>query len=212
VNISNETPRGLRNALGRDEPFTGRFDLPVGDGEVYLSRTHPITEAAASWVLDTALDDVEAAGQKVVARRCGVTRTSIVTQKTTLLLVRLRYHLISRAVTGDRTLLAEEIVPLAFRGSLALPQWLVDSEADMLLSATPSGNVLPTLIRQQLEGLIARLPDLHEPLNDMARLRAKTLLEAHTRVRESAKLRGPTRVEPVLPIDILGCLILLPHE
>ena len=176
------------------------------------SRTHPITEAAASWVLDTALDEVEATGQKVVARRCGVTRTSVVTQKTTLLLVRLRYHLINRTASGDRTLLAEEIVPLAFRGSPSAPKWLADTEADTLLSATPSGNVLPTLVSQQLEGLIARLTELHAPLNDMARLRAKTLLEAHTRVRESAKLKGPTRVEPVVPIDILGCFILLPHE
>jgi hypothetical protein len=109
-------------------------------------------------------------------------------------------------------LLAEEIVPLAFRGSPSSPQWLPDSDADTLLSATPSGNVLPTLVSQQLDGLIARLPELHAPLNEMARLRAKTLLEAHTRVRESAKLKGPTRVEPVLPIDILGCFILLPHE
>jgi len=211
VNLSNETPRGLRNALGRDDPFTGRFDLPVGDGEVYLSRTHPITEAAASWVLDTALDEVEAAGQKVVARRCGVTRTSVVTQKTTLLLVRLRYHLISRTATGERTLLAEEIVPLAFTGNAASPKWLASADADMLLSATPSGNVLPTLVQQQLEGLISRLAEFHAPLNEMALLRAKTLLEAHNRVRESAKLKGPTRVEPVLPIDILGCFILLPH-
>jgi hypothetical protein len=162
-------------------------------------------------VLDTALDEVEAAGQKVVARRCGVTRTSVVTQKTTLLLVRLRYHLISRTANGERTLLAEEIVPLAFTGNPASPKWLSQSDADTLLSAAPSGNVLPTLVRQQLEGLISRLAELHTPLNEMARLRAKTLLEAHTRVRESAKLKGPTRVEPVLPIDILGCFILLPH-
>ncbi len=212
VNINNETPRSLRNAIGKDESFNARFDLPVNVGEIYLSRTHPITEATASWVLETALDDVEAADGKVIARRCGVIRTSLVGQKTSMLLVRLRYHLTSRHQNADKTLLAEEIVPLAFNGSPDNPQWLSKGDADKLLSAQPSGNVVPTMIKQQLEGLIGRLSELHSSLKEIADHRAKDLLTAHTRVRESAKLRGPTRVEPVLPVDILGCFIFLPHS
>src|SRR5262249_54422257 len=41
VHLSNEVPRALRQAIGRDEPFTGRFDLPLQDGEIYLGRTSP---------------------------------------------------------------------------------------------------------------------------------------------------------------------------
>jgi hypothetical protein len=37
------------------------------------------------------------------------------------------------------------------------------------------------------------------------------LLDAHTRVRESAEVRAATRVEPVLPVDVLGCFVLLPN-
>jgi hypothetical protein len=211
VNVGSETPRALRHAIGRDDPFTARFDLPVNDGEVYLSRTHPITEAIASWVLETALDDVEAADERFVARRCGVTCTAAVSARTSLLLVRFRYHLITRTASGERTLLAEEIRPLAFRGTPGDPAWLSDAEADALLAAQPSGNVLSSMVQQQLQSLIDRLGSLEPALGQIARQQAGKLLEAHLRVREAAKLKGPSRVEPILPTDLLGCFVLLPN-
>ena len=212
VQITNEAPRNLRHAIGREEAFTARFDLPVNEGEVYLSRTHPITEALASWVLDMAMDPVEAAGQKAIARRCGVTRTISVKEKTTLLLVRFRYHLLTRTATGEQRLLAEEIRPLAFRGSPADPAWLPDDQTDPLLAAAPSGNVLPSMVTQQLTTLVDRLPQMESHLSKIAVVRSKAVLDAHIRVRESAKLRTATRIEPVLPVDLLGCFILLPNE
>src|SRR5690606_11067618 len=45
-------PEALREAVGM-ETVKARFELPVRDDEVYLSRTHPFTEALASYVLDT---------------------------------------------------------------------------------------------------------------------------------------------------------------
>ena len=87
-----ETPRALREAMRADKnTFTARFDLPVKDSEVYLSRTHPLVEGLATYVMDTALDPL---GQGL-ARRCGVVRTSRVVRRTTLL-VRFRYHIITR--------------------------------------------------------------------------------------------------------------------
>src|SRR6266568_4248333 len=46
-----EVPRGLRDMIGQEARFQARFDLPVRDGERYLSRTHPIVEGlqATSW-------------------------------------------------------------------------------------------------------------------------------------------------------------------
>ena len=72
-----DAPRALRQAIGRDEPFTGRFDLPLEEGEVYLGRTSPIIEGLASWTLDQALDPV-ARDARPVAARCGVISTSAV--------------------------------------------------------------------------------------------------------------------------------------
>ena len=92
VNLDSQTPRALRQAIGCDEPFTGRFDLPLPDGETYLGRTSPIVEGLASWTLDQALDP-ESRDTPPVASRCGVIATSAVTERTTLLVARFRYHL-----------------------------------------------------------------------------------------------------------------------
>ena len=73
-------PEALREAVGM-EAVKARFELPVRDGEVYLSRTHPFTEALASYVLDTALDPL-ADGQ---ATRAGAMRTRAVGVRTTLI-------------------------------------------------------------------------------------------------------------------------------
>lgn len=90
--LSNEVPRALRQAIALDEPFTGRFDLPLLDGEIYLGRTSRVIEGLASWTLDQALDPV-ARDSRPVASRCGIVSTSEVTIRTTLLVVRFRYHL-----------------------------------------------------------------------------------------------------------------------
>ena len=92
VNLDTQTPRALRQAIGCDEPFTGRFDLPLPDGETYLGRTSPIVEGLASWTLDQALDP-ESRDTPPVASRCGVIATSAVFERTTLLIARFRYHL-----------------------------------------------------------------------------------------------------------------------
>ncbi|RMH50633.1 MAG: ATP-dependent helicase, partial [Bacteroidetes bacterium] len=67
-----ETPAALRDLLGVSGTLRVRFDLPLGEGEILLTRTHPIVEALASYVLDTALDPQCVDG---IARRAGVMRT-----------------------------------------------------------------------------------------------------------------------------------------
>jgi len=213
VALSNEVPRSLRNAMGRDAEFVGRFKLPVEHGEVYLARTSPTVEGLASWVLDTALDPIAAQGQRVVARRCGVSRLDGVKERITVLLMRFRYHLNTTAADkSERTMLVEEIRSLGFRGSPAEPRWLPDAELDPLLAAPPAGNVLPSLMRQQLDTLIQRLPQLSPHLDRVAKERAAEVLAAHTRIRQAAQAKGRVRVEPVLPPDLLGCFVLLPKE
>ncbi len=63
--------------------------------------------------MDTALDPVE----QSVARRCGVIRTSHVSRRTTLLLLRLRFHIVTQRGTEEQALLAEDCQLLAFAGS-----------------------------------------------------------------------------------------------
>ncbi|MBZ0278925.1 MAG: SWF/SNF helicase family protein, partial [Anaerolineae bacterium] len=70
-----ETPRGLRDMLGREQ-FTARFELPVKEGQIYLTRTHPLVESLAAYVMNTALDTAEVEEDQPHARRAGAIRTT----------------------------------------------------------------------------------------------------------------------------------------
>jgi superfamily II DNA or RNA helicase len=209
VHLGNEAPRALRQAIGIDEPFTGRFDLPLEEGEIYLGRTSPVIEGLASWTLDQALDPV-ARDIRAVAARCGVVSTSAVNARTTLLVVRLRYHL-QIAGADTETILCEEIVPLACTGPADTPRWLTPEEGERLLTARPERNLVPTAIDQQIGLLLASLPKIQQALEPVAHERAASQLAAHERVREAARTKGRVTIQPVLPVDILGAYILLPR-
>lgn len=201
-------PRALLDVVGGPSELTGGFALPVGDGEVYLSRTHPLVEGLATFVTDTALDPL-AAG---VARRSGAIRTRQVTVRTTLLLVRLRCHIERSGVGKESRLLAEECRLVAFEGSPQDPRWLDDGHAEALLEAVPSSDV-PTpqrsaFVSRVVEGLQALEPHLA----DFAQRRGEALLASHARVRSAGRQKGVRYgVHPQLPVDVLGIFVYLPE-
>ena len=165
-------------------------------------------EGLASWTLDQALDPV-ARDARPVASRCGVIATSAVSARTTLLVVRFRYHL--QIAGGDaETILCEEIVPLACTGPADAPQWLTPEDGERLLAARPERNLIPTAIDQQLGLLLPALPRLQAGLGPVAKERAAAQLAAHERVREASRTRGRVSIDSVLPVDILGAYVLLP--
>lgn len=207
VSLSTETPRALRQAIGRDDSFEGRFELPIEGNDLYLGRTSPIIEGLAGWTIDQALDPV-ARDAPPVASRCGVMSTAAVTTRTTLLVARFRYHL--HVSTGSETILCEEIVPLACTGAASELRWLTPEASEALLSATPAKNLVRTAIDQQASLLENDLPALQQALAVIAKSRAAEQLAAHERVREATKARGRITIEPVLPVDILGAYVLLP--
>ena len=207
-----DVSRAVKDAIGANgtERISARFELPVKDDEVYLSRTHPIIEGLASHVMDTALDPL---GESE-ARRCGVIVTSQVERRTMLLLVRYRYHIITSYTGGDeRALLAEDCQLAAFAGSAADPQWLGSEDAEALLLAGPEGNVPPDRAEYFLRQVIAQGDALKEKLAVVARERGEELLEAHRRVRQASRQTGVRyRVEPNLPPDVLGVYVYLPKR
>jgi hypothetical protein len=209
VILSPGTPRALRQAIGREESFTGRFELPLQDGEVYLGRTSPIVEGLAAWTLDQALDPA-ARDAQAVASRLGMISTSTVSTRTTLLLVRLRFHLGAAGGSGE-TILCEEIVPLACTGAANAPQWLDAETSERLLDAKPERNLIPTALEQQTGLIIEALPAFRESLEAVAFERAAAQLEAHERVRQTTRISGRVTIQPVLPVDILGAYVLLPR-
>jgi len=189
-----------------------RFNQPVQEGEYYLQRTHPFVEMLANHVFETALDPLLSdAVRYPAARRCGAIRTKAVDKRTTLLLVRFRYHIIQTHNDIERPLLAEDCRLLAFVGSPQNAVWLEENEAEKLLSAQPDGNITAEQAAEFVRRVIDGYEYLRSRLDQAAVQRGGELLEAHQRVRLAARTRNVRyRVEPQLPPDILGIYIFLP--
>ncbi|MGB7124156.1 MAG: helicase-related protein [Thermoplasmata archaeon] len=203
------TPRALRDALGGMETLAGRFQLPIGDGELYLSRTHPVVEGLASYVMDAALDSLGGG----TARRAGAIRTHAVQKRTTLLIVRLRYDIVTKRKDIEHTQIAEECRALAFTGPPTTPTWLSEETTEELLQAAPDANIAreqaTNFVRRVVDGVAALRPHLDKEGHD----RGESLLAAHRRQRDAAQIRGISyRVEPRLPADLLGIYVLLPAD
>ena len=201
------TPRALREVCGNITEFKARFDLPTDPGVLYLSRTQPIVEGLADYVLNTALDQ----DGDTIARRCGAIYTDKVDRRTTLLLLRYRYHIITHQAGKETQLLAEDSQIVGFVGAPDKAEWLEPIHAEQLLTATPVKNMAP----EQAADFVRRIVDEFEPLQsaveNFATQRGQELLNAHRRVRSAARWRGVRQeIRPELPPDVLGIYVYLP--
>jgi len=196
----------------KNPKFRFRFNQPIQEDEHYLQRTHPFVETLANHVLETALDPLSGdAVRYPAARRCGAIRTKAVDKRTTLLLVRFRYHIIQTQNNVERPLLAEDCRLLAFSGSPQSAVWLEENEAEKLLLAQPDGNIAADQAAEFVGRVIDGFELLRSRLDQAAMQRGEELLEAHQRVRLATRTRNVRyRVEPQLPPDILGIYIFLP--
>lgn len=219
-----EAPPALRDALTLDRTthhLAATFHPPAPPGVIHLTRTHPIVEGLARHITETALDQSRPRDphRTHTAARCAAIRTTAVTTRTTALLLRLRFHLIT---PDHRPLLAEEQLTVAFTGAPDTAAtddtaWLDDPAITALLDAEPTGNLLPEQARTACARIIDALPALDARLAAIATTRGQALLAAHTRVRAVTHQRNqPTlrlpevRVDPHLPADLLGVYIYLP--
>lgn len=197
----------LREAAEGLARFTARFELPVPDQVLYLNRTHPIVQGLANYALDTALDPL----RDGVARRCGAIRSRAVQQATTLLLLRLRFHIVTQRGAEETTLLAEACRVAGFAGSPQAPRWLADEAVEQLLLAVPDANIAPQQAGLFITRILAGMDDLREPLQDLATTIGNKLLEEHRHVRAATRQSGVRySVRPQLPLDVLGIYMLVP--
>jgi len=212
------TPVGLRDAVapllgndvvesGRPVPF--RATAAVARGEVALVRTDPVVGALAAYVLNAALDD-KATGPRP-ARRCGVIRTRSVDTRTTLLLVRYRFHLTLPSRVGHRQLVAEDARVLAFRGAPTNAVWLPPDEALRLLELTADENTDRAFAERTMQRVLDALPATYPRLEAYGDELAEELLASHRRVRVASGeiVRGVT-VTAQKPADVLGAYVYLP--
>ncbi|MFD8885833.1 helicase-related protein [Streptomyces erythrochromogenes] len=212
------TPAGLRDALApvvgaevieKDRPIPFLSDPAVGRGEAALVRTDPVVGALAAHVLNAALD-TQADGARP-ARRCGVITTDAVTTRTTLLLVRYRFHLTLPSRTGEKQLVAEDARLLAFQGSPKNAAWLPQEEAIALLEATAIENTDAYFGERTMTRILGQLPEASDHLAAYGDELAADLDASHRRVRAASGeiVRGLT-VTAQKPADILGAYVYLP--
>jgi superfamily II DNA or RNA helicase len=201
-----EAPRALRETLAREQ-FQARFELPVTGDEMYLTRTHPLVEGLATYVMDTALDPEE----QTPARRTGAIRTREVATRTTLLLLRFRYHIITKLPEGEQQLLAEDSRLLAFTGAPEQAVWLANDAAEALLDVEPAANIAAAQAQNFVGKVIEGFEHIAPHLDEVAHQHGAELLDAHRRVRSASRRKGVQySVEPQLPPDVLGIFVFLP--
>lgn len=209
--VTTTLPLGVRDALpaGHAEPLPFHYDVPVPRGHALLARTDPAVEAIARHVLDAALDPLL---DGRVASRAGAARTRGVEQRTTLLLVRFRFHLDLPGRTGIRQTVTEDARFLAFQGASSDATWLPPEEVERLLGLQPDGgNLAADQAAIHLERITADLDRLAVDLDVQAERLAGELLDAHRRVRSGAGAsRRGLAVTAQKPADILGLYVWLP--
>jgi len=131
--------------------------------------------------------------------------------RTTLLLVRFRYHILTTVGGETKPLLAEDCRVIGFRGTPASAEWLSATDAESLLEAAPDENVPDDVARNFVQRAIDDFDHVRPRLDQLARERGKELLAAHQRVRQAMRRTGVKYdIEPQLPPDVLGMYVYLP--
>jgi superfamily II DNA or RNA helicase len=199
-------PPCLASRLGTS-PRQITFTTPVPEGVEYIGRNHPLVEGLAQYLLGTALEG----SAEPVAARCGFTVTNAVKKPTLILLLRLRHLLTAtRRHVAQSPLLTEECLVAGFTGKPSEPQWLsTDAAIALFETVEPSGDLPPIMQQERLERYLAAIPHWQPHLETLARDRAATLKDSHSRVRKLTQ-EEQVKVEPQLPMDILGVYVLWP--
>ncbi len=197
-----DAPPGLRAAVEEESAPEVRvvFRPPAAGGVPWITRTHRLLGRLTSYLLETAMRP----SQPGPVRRCAVVPTAAVERPATVLLVRLRFHV----VDPDRAqpLLAEDVVLTGFTGHPESARWCREEELERLLHAAPAGELPPAVARSRLRAVLRRFDALRPRLEEIADDRGDMLRADHLRVRPAT---AGLEVRP-LPPDVLGVFLYLP--
>ena len=174
-----------------------------------LVRTDPVVAALAGYVLNAALD--RTAGGPRPARRCGVIRTGAVAVRTTLLLVRYRFHLNCPPARANGS--SSPRTPGCSR-SPARPRtatWLPPEQALALLAVGADANTDPPSRERTMRRVLDGLDGVGRHLMAYGDELAAELLASHRRVRSaSGEIVRGAAVSAQKPADVLGAYVYLP--
>jgi superfamily II DNA or RNA helicase len=176
-------------------------------GVTHVGRVHPIVAVLAQTLAEGALDPLSADGRPL--GRAGVWRTRGVTAMTTLLVLRLRYQLVTSGRL-NRLLLAEEATAIGFSGT-GDQAHLEGETALALLELEASSDIDPSARVRQIDNARVRLDAYTPAIEAFAYQRALQLCVDHDRLTDAAGGGSTVKVTPVLPADIIGLYVLLPE-
>jgi superfamily II DNA or RNA helicase len=181
------------------------FQYPAPPSAVTIHRTYPLVAELAGYITEVALDGE----QPDIASRATAIFTGRVKQRTVLWLLRLRVQITLTRADKTRTLLAEEAITLSQAGE-ALPEFLSPDQARNFLATPAERNMAPELRSRHVRRALEQLHELQPRFNALAQQRAEAILADHRRVRDAAEARGSYQVEAMLPMDVVGCYVLIP--
>lgn len=212
-------PEDLRERLlaeGLQGPFGLSLRMPVAAGTRFVHRSHPLVATLAEGLLERTLAEVglegaERAGDPADLGRTGCWVSADVPTATTVLLLRLRHHLVTVDARGERLTLVDEAVAVALAEAEGHGQDCISGEQPLKWLSAPPAETLDDRARERaVATALSRLPAWQPALDVLARQRAEALLSDHRRVREAARARGRYEVQPLLPVDVIGVFVLLP--
>ena len=200
------------STIGIYEKTRIRFSQPPPPGGIHIHRAHPLVSTLADYVTEQALDG----GEVGIGARATAIRTKGVTVRTVLYLIRLRSQIIVESWVGGnkfenvRTLLAEECLGVEVKGS-GNPQVLSSAETLESFRRVPHVNLNPEHQTHLIRRAVEESEQLQDAFEKIAYERAKVVEQDHKRVRQASNVtRIRSRVEPSIPVDILGVYVFLP--
>lgn len=189
------------------KPLKISFAYPPPQGYAFIHRTNPIVESLSNYLLEGALS-----GKNDIAARSGAYESDAVGELTAIYLLRVRYQLRNTGKNTPKLMMAEEAVAVAVN-LVGEPRILENGDVNALLEESPTGNLDESVIRDN----VARALDFYrgnfQLFANLAQKRGAVLSEDHSRVRSaSAQRYGSVTVEPCLPVDLIGCYVLVPGD
>ena len=198
---------GLRERL-RQRNLAGSVRLATAEpapGAQLLTRTHGLVTATAEALVEASLDRESLPGLGI--GRVGAWSTPAVELLTRLVLLRIRYKLVTHA-RRERLLLAEEAVLVATRDDTVTA---AGEDARRQLNTPAAANMAPAARDRFVREAMERLPGLlRGPLAGFVCERAAALERDHARLRTADRSAARVSVEAVQPPDVIGLFVLVP--
>ncbi|MBQ9396138.1 MAG: DEAD/DEAH box helicase [Proteobacteria bacterium] len=190
------------------------FDFPAHAKALPIRRSHPLVSVLAESMLEHSLSHTDMNIPDAVALgRVGAWVADGIDKMVTVVLARCRHQLTIQKPKDSSTLIVEEAISLAWIGKKTLIDGL---DVIQQLQKNAIEDLLPHVRNRKIEEALKFVEEHKADIDDYARKRADILLEDHKHVREMSNTRFTSRisykVQPLLPVDIIGVFVMMPKN